>query len=89
MLSTFFHNCTDTTDLENDIEIISVTQNKFQDNLQRVQMKNDEMFFWLSNEIKDTQDSVVKITKLVSTQLKSLEQDLLEFKGVISPPSDL
>ena len=38
----------------------------------------------LGNEIKDTQDSVVKITKLVGTQLKALEKELMEIKGVIA-----
>ena len=62
-----FNLCTDTTDLQNDIDGILATQNQFQDVLQRVQTKNDEKFFLLGNEIKDTQDSVVKITKVVGT----------------------
>ena len=79
-----FNLCTDTTDLQNDIDGILATQNQFQDVLQRVQTKNDEKFFLLGNEIKDTQDSVVKITKLVGTQLKALEKELMEIKGVIA-----
>ena len=40
-----FNICTDTTDLQNDIDGILATQNQFQDVLQRVQTKNDEKFF--------------------------------------------
>ena len=76
--------CTDTTDFRNDIDGILAPQNQFQDVLQRVQTKNDEKVFLLGNEIKDTQDSVVKITKLVGTQLKALEKELMEIKGVIA-----
>ena len=79
-----FNLCTDTTDLQNDIDGILATRNQFQDVLQRVQTKNDEKFVLLDNEIKDTQDSVVKITKLVGTQLKALETELMEIKGVIA-----
>ena len=79
-----FNLCTDTADLQNDIDGILATQNQFQDVLQRIQTKNDEKFFLLGNEIKDTQDSVVKITKLVGTQLKALEKELMEIRGVIA-----
>ena len=70
--------------MQNDIDGILATQNQFKDVLQRVQMKNDEKFFLLGNEIKDTQDSVFKITKLVGTQLKALENELISIKGVIA-----
>ena len=76
--------CTDTTDLQSDIDGILATQNQFQDVLQRVQTKNDGKFFLLGNEIKDAEDSVVKITKLVGTQLKALENELMEIKCVIA-----
>ena len=40
-----FSLCTETTDLENDIDRILAIQIQFQDVLQRVQTKNDEIFF--------------------------------------------
>ena len=79
-----FNLCTDTTDLENDIDGTLATQNMFQVVLQRVQTRNDENFFLLGIEIKDLQDSVLKITKLVGTKLKALETKLLQIKGVIA-----
>ena len=41
-------------------------------------------FFLLVKEIEDTQDSVVKITKHMGTQLKAREKELLQIKGVIA-----
>ena len=69
--------------MQNDIGGTLATQNQSQDVLQRVQTKKDEKIFFLGNEIKETQVSVVKITKLVGTQLKALEKELLEIKGEI------
>ena len=79
-----FNLCTDTTELQHDIDGVLATRNQFQDVLQRVRTKNDENCFLLGHEIKDTQDSVAKITKLVGTQLKALEKELWEIKGVIA-----
>ena len=64
-----------TTDLKNDSDHVLATQNHFQVVLHRVETRNDENFFLFGHEIKDTQDSVVKITKLVGTQLKALENN--------------
>ena len=47
-----FNLCTDTTDLENDIDRVLATQNQFQDVLQRVQSQNDEKFFCLVTKSK-------------------------------------
>ena len=69
--------------MQHDIDGILAAQNQFQDVLQRVQTKNDENFFLLDHEITDTKDSVVKITKLVGTQLQAWKK-LMEIKGVIA-----
>ena len=42
------------------------------------------MRFFLGNEIKETQESVQKITELVGGQLKLLQTELLQIKGVIA-----
>ena len=60
------------------------TQKQFQAVPERVQTKNDENFFILGNEIKETQESVPKITEIVGAQLKLLQTKLLEIKGVIA-----
>ena len=57
------------------------TQKQFQGVLERVLTKNDENFFILGSEIKETQESV---HKRVSGQLKLLQTELLQIKGVIA-----
>ena len=59
------------------------TQKHFQAVLERVQTKNDD-FFILGNEIKETQESVQKITEIVGGQSKLQQTELLEIKGVIA-----
>ena len=49
-----------------------------------MQTKNDENFFILGNETKETQESVQKITEIVGGQLKLLQTELLQIKGVIA-----
>ena len=70
----FLRFCTNTIDLENDIESSSATQNHFHDVLHCFQTTIDDNFFFLGNDINDTKDSVVKTTKNVSTQLEALEK---------------
>ena len=79
-----FNLCTDNKDLEKTVEQVMKTQRQFKDVLERVQTQNDKNFFLLGNEIKDTQDSIQKITDIVGSQLKLLEKDLLQIKGVIA-----
>ena len=59
------------------------TQKQVQAVLERVQTKNDEKFFNLGNENKETQKSVQKIPEIVGGHLKRLQTVLLETKGVI------
>ena len=82
-----FNLCTDTKDLEENVDHVMATQKQFQAVLERVQTKNDENFFILGNEIKGTQESVQKITEIVGGQLKLLQTELLHIKGVIAPIS--
>ena len=60
------------------------TQKQFQAMLETVQTKNDETFFILGSEIKETQESVQKMTEIVGGQLKLLQTELLQIKGVIA-----
>ena len=59
-------------------------QTIFQKTLERVQNRNDENFFLLGNGIKDTQESVAKITEVVNDNLQKLDVDLREIKDVIA-----
>ena len=79
-----FSLCTDNKDLEENVDHVMATQKQFQAVLERVQTKNDENFFILGNEIKETQESVQKITEIVGGQLKLLQTELLHIKGVIA-----
>ena len=53
-----FNLCTDTRDLEENVDHVMATQKHFQAVLERIQTKNDESFFILGNEIEETQESV-------------------------------
>ena len=59
-----FSLCSDKTELEADVENMLKQQTVFQETLERVQTKNDENFFLLGNEIKETQESVAKLLRL-------------------------
>ena len=59
-------------------------QTVFQKTLERVQNRNDENFFLLGNEIKETQESVAKIIEVASDNLQKLDVKLRDIKGVIS-----
>ena len=76
--------CTDFKDSEENVDHVMATQKQFQAVLERVQTKNDEKFCILGNQIKETQESVQKITEIVGGQLKLLQNELLEIKGVIA-----
>ena len=59
-------------------------QTVFQKTLKRVQNRNDENVFLLGNEIKETQESVAKITEVVSDNLQQLDVELREIIEVFS-----
>ena len=79
-----FNLCTDSKDLEEIVDHTMATQKQFQAVLERVQTKNDENFFILGNEFKETQESVQKITEIVGGQIKLPQTELLQIKGVIA-----
>ena len=78
-----FSLCSDNTELEADVENMLKQQTVFQETLERVQNRN-ENFFLLGNEIKETQESLAKITEVVSDNLQKLDVELRQIKGVIS-----
>ena len=79
-----FSLCSDNTELKADVENMLKQQTVFQKTLERVQNRNDENFFLLGNEIKETQESVANITKVVSDNLQKLDVELRQIKGAIS-----
>ena len=79
-----FSLCSDNTELEADVENMLKQQTVFQKTLERVQNRNDENFILLGNEIKETQESVEEITKVVSDNLQKLDVELRRIKGVLS-----
>ena len=79
-----FSVCSDNTELEADVENLLKQQTLFQKTLERVQNGNDEKFFLLGNEMKETQESVAKVTAVVNDNLQKLDVELHEIKGVIS-----
>ena len=79
-----FSLCSDNTELEADVENMLKQQTLFQKTLERVQNRNDENFFLLGNEIKETQESVAKITEVVNNNLQKLDVELREIKDVIA-----
>ena len=79
-----FSLCSDNTELAADVENMLKQQTVFQETLERVQNRNDENFFLLGNEIKETQESVAKITEVVNDNLQTLDVELRQIKGVIA-----
>ena len=79
-----FSLCSDNTELKADVENLLKQQTVFQKTLERVQNRNDENIFILGNEVKETQESVAKITEVVSDNLQNLDVELREIKRVIS-----
>ena len=79
-----FSFCSDNTELEADVENVLKQQTVFQKRLELVQNRNDENFFLLGNEIKETQESVAKIAEVVNDNLRKLDVELRQIKGVIS-----
>ena len=79
-----FSLCSDNTEIEADVENMLNQQTVFQKTLERVQHRNDETFFLLGSEIKETQESVAKITEVVNDNLQKLDVELREIKDVIA-----
>ena len=79
-----FSLCSDNTELKADVENMLKQQTVFQNTLERVENRNDENFFQLGNEIKETQESVAKITEVVNDNLQKLDVELREIKDVIA-----
>ena len=79
-----FSFCSDNTELEADVENLLKQQTVFQKTLERLQNRIDENFFLLENEIKETQESVGKITEVVSNNLQMLDVELRQIKEVVS-----
>ena len=79
-----FNLCSDKTELEADVKNMLKQQTVFQKTLEKVQNRNDENFFLLGTEIKETQESVAKITEVVSDNLQKLDVDLRQIKEVIA-----
>ena len=79
-----FSLCLDNTELEADVQNMLKQQTVFQKTLERVQNRNDENFFLLGNEIKETKESVAQITEAVNDNLQKLDVELREIKEVIS-----
>ena len=79
-----FSICSENTELEADVENMLNQQTVIRKTLKRVQNRNNENFFPLGNEIKETQESVAQNTEVVSGNLQKLDVDLREVKEVIS-----
>ena len=76
-----FSLCSDNTELKADVENSLKQPTLFQKTLERVQNRNDENFFLLGNEIKETQESVAKTSEVVNDNLLKLDVELRELKG--------
>ena len=59
-------------------------QTVFRKTLEAIQSRNDENFFQLRNEMKETQESVAKITEVEGDNLQKLDVELRQIKGVIT-----
>ena len=79
-----FSLCSDNTELAADVENMLKQQTVFQKTLERVQNRNDEIFFLLVNEIKETQEIVANITEVLNDNLRKLDVELREIKDVIA-----
>ena len=71
-----FSLCSDNTELDADVDNLLQKQRVFLNTLGRVQNRNDESFFLPANEIQQTQESVAKITEVVSDNLQKLDVEL-------------
>ena len=75
-----FNMCRDNSQLSRDIEAALDTQQQTLLTLQRVQAKNDDNFFVLRNEVKETQHNVKQIKDQVNEHLETLHARMRTIK---------
>ena len=75
-----FNMCDDNSQLSRDIETAMDTQQQTILTLQRVQAKNDDNFFLLGNEVKETQHNVKQIRDQVNEHLQTLDARMRTIK---------
>ena len=75
-----FNMCDDNSQLSRDIEAAMDTQQQTILTLQRVQAKNDDNFFLLGNEVKETQNNVKQIRDQVNEHLQTLDARMRTIK---------
>ena len=75
-----FNMCDDNSKLSRDIEAAMRTQQQTISTLQRVQAKNDDNFFLLGNEVKETQHNVKQIRDQVNEHLQTLDARMRTIK---------
>ena len=75
-----FNMCNDNSQLSRDIEAAMDTQQQTILILQRVQAKNDDNFFLLGNEVKETQHNVKQIRDQVNEHLQTLDARMRTIK---------
>ena len=75
-----FNMCNDNSHLSRDVEATTDTQQQTILTLQRVQAKNDDNFFLLGNEVKETQHNVKKTQDQVNEHLKALDARMCTIK---------
>ena len=75
-----FNMCDDNSQLTRDIEAAMDTQQQTILTLQRVQAKNDDNFFLLGNEVKETQHNVNQISDQVNEHLQTMDARMRTIK---------
>ena len=75
-----FNMCDDDSQLSRDIEAAMDTQQQTSLTLQRVQAKNDDNFFLLGNEVKETHHNMKQIRDQVNEHLQTLDARMRTIK---------
>ena len=76
-----FNLCDDTSSLSQDVDQILKTQEETIATLQRVQSANDENFFLLGNEVRETQQNVKNLRNAVNDHLQVLHDRINGIQG--------
>ena len=76
-----FNLCDDTSSLSQDVDQILKTQEETIATLQRVQSANDENFFLLGNEVRETQQNVKNLRDAVNDHLQVLHDRINGIQG--------
>ena len=76
-----FNLCDDTSRLSQDVDQILKTQEETIATLQRVQSANDENFFLLGNEVRETQQNVKNLRDAVNNHLQVLHNRINGIQG--------